>query len=142
MGTSGLTVVLNEDNEPITCISFQSDGHPEGNGVKTAKYADKIIVNGIGNETDNVANGMDCLAAQLIRDIKTRVGGYYIVNPNKISIDYGYIYFVCFYKINKKPYIKFFQTDWDSDKEYPTIESILEDSKPYTINDFLKEFSK
>lgn len=143
MGTSGLTVVLDEDNKPITGIYFQSDGYPEGFGITTAKLINKTIVNGIplNNKSFDIANGMECLAAQLIRDLKQDIGLVYIISPNKISIDFGYIYFVCFDKYDKKPYIKFFQNNWGSDKYYPTVDSILDDSKKYTIDKFLKEFS-
>lgn len=144
MGTSGLTVVLDKDNEPIVCIYFQSDGYPSGYGITTAKCVDKTIINGIplNNKDFNIANGMDCLAAQLIRDLKQDIGLVYLVSPNKFSIDFGYIYFVCFDKYNEKPYIKFFETNWDSNKPYPTVASVLKDAKKYTINNFLKKFSK
>lgn len=56
----------------------------------------KKIINGIGidQNTDEYANGIDCLAAQFIRDFKTGVDNLYIfpVDCKNQNYNYGVIY--------------------------------------------------
>jgi hypothetical protein len=64
---------------------YQYDGYPSGLGADIAKFLQPIdIVNGFspGDESGIVANGMGCLAAQLIAHQKQGVGGVYIVHCN------------------------------------------------------------
>jgi hypothetical protein len=48
------------------------------------------IVNGLGRDDENVANGLGCLAAQLIAEIKDGPGNVSIIGPEE---SYGYIEF-------------------------------------------------
>lgn len=75
MGTRSLTHF--EHNGEILCTVYrQMDGYPEGHGKDLAEFLSGYkIVNGINMEDDRVcpklANGMGCLAAQVIAHFKT-----------------------------------------------------------------------
>ena len=100
MGTRSLTFVYdgsNSDdgtNEPIMCIYRQFDGYPSGHGHELAQFLNsKTIVNGYSEQNSAEANGMGCLAAQLVVQLKHGVGGIYIYAPmtgRDYSQDYEY----------------------------------------------------
>ena len=80
MGTRSLTYVY-EDETPIICMYRQFDGYPSGHGIGLSEFLTKLkIANGIsGNpELFSFANGMGCLAAQMIVWFKKTPGGFYI----------------------------------------------------------------
>jgi hypothetical protein len=86
MGTRSLTYVYDDNNDPVICMYRQFDGYPTGHGSELAHFLLPFkIVNGIsGNvELGKVANGMGCLAAQLVGYFKTYVGGFYLHPPIK-----------------------------------------------------------
>ena len=77
----------------IVSIYNHYDGYPEGLGMKLANYLEGTkIVNGLGKNNEDVFNGLGCLAASLIAELKDGPGNIYIENPeNKHSwIDYEY----------------------------------------------------
>ena len=101
MGTRSLTFVYdgsNSDdgtNEPIMCIYRQFDGYPSGHGHELAQFLNsKKLVNGYTDKLSSTeANGMSCLAAQLVVQLKHGVGGIYIYAPmtgRDYSQDYEY----------------------------------------------------
>jgi hypothetical protein len=80
MGTRSLTYVYVEDT-PIMCMYRQFDGYPSGHGVELAEFLTQIEMgNGISGEPElfSLANGMGCLAAQMIVNFKKSPGGFYI----------------------------------------------------------------
>lgn len=86
MGTRSLTIVRNgfEDKAPrIVTIYSQNDGYPEGVGKELCDFLSKIkIVNGMRGFEANIANGVGCLAAQLVAHLKTEPGGIYLESGN------------------------------------------------------------
>ena len=97
MGTRCLTYVY-EGKTPLMCLYRQFDGYPSGHGAELADFLNKIEVgNGIAGkpEMGTFANGMGCLAAQLIAHFKKSVGGFYI-HPVTDSggVDYEYHVYV------------------------------------------------
>ena len=95
MGTRSLTFVYNdaEKPEPIICMYRQFDGYPSGHGAELAEFLSGFeIVNGYGEVKPKLANGMGCLAAQLIANFKQSVGGFYIyaVTDNDCGQEYEY----------------------------------------------------
>lgn len=89
MGTRSLTFMYEEfDSEvPFVCIYRQFDGYPEGHGVDLANFINsKRLVNGYsGSDTmETTANGIGCLAAQLVMTLKERfgLGGIYLHFPD------------------------------------------------------------
>ena len=81
MGTRSLTFVYDGD-VPVINIYRQYDGYPSGHGHELAQFLDsKNLVNGYGEQNSMEANGMSCLAAQLVVQLKHGVGGIYIYAP-------------------------------------------------------------
>jgi hypothetical protein len=69
-----------EPNKTIVDIYHHWDGYPEGLGVTLASYLDgKKITNGLSDRNDySIFNGMGCLAASLIAELKDGPGDVYI----------------------------------------------------------------
>lgn len=83
MGTRSLTYVHDDSpkQEVLVCIYQQFDGYPDGVGKALAEFLKPFkMVNGISGEAElgQVANGMGCLAAQLVSHLKDKVGGTYL----------------------------------------------------------------
>ena len=96
MGTRSLTYVYSEwdgEKTPIMCMYRQYDGYMEGHGLELAEFlAPFTVVNGLGmNETRQVANGMGCLAAQMVAHFKTEAGQFYLYPP-ELNQDCGQEY--------------------------------------------------
>ena len=59
------------------------DGYPSGHPTQLANWlVNKKIVNGLGLNPINVANGLGCLAAQYIAAFKMEPGDLYVENPD------------------------------------------------------------
>ena len=92
MGTRCLTFVY-DGNVPVINIYRQFDGYPSGHGHELAQFLNsKKLVNGYTDKNSAEANGMGCLAAQLIVQLKHGVGGIYIhpVTSTDCFQDYEY----------------------------------------------------
>jgi len=94
MGTRSLTKVKDFDGKDLVCIYRQYDGYQEGQGFDLKnKLANKNLVNGFSskNQTD-CFNGMGCLAASLVANLKTHIGLFYLVPPDYEDdyIDFNY----------------------------------------------------
>ncbi len=81
MSTHAKVTVFSESNEPLLSFYIQHDGYFDGVGNNLAEFLKHIkITNGISGGNDKTANGMSCLAAQLVVHLKKGVGGLYIVD--------------------------------------------------------------
>lgn len=93
MGTRSTVKIFIEQDEktPVVCIYQQYDGYISGVGHVLAKFLmRKTVINGFNNHTmKDYANGMGCLAAQYIAEIKTEIGGVYIASLDNTQ-DYNY----------------------------------------------------
>ena len=92
MGTRSLTYVV-ENGKRIVCMYRQYDGYPSGHGKELYEFLQPItIVNGLGGDSQNVANGAGCLAAQMVAHFKNGPGGIYLksVTPGDCWQDYEY----------------------------------------------------
>ena len=102
MGTRSLTYVY-DGEEALVCMYRQLDGYPSGHGAELGEFLkDMTIVNGISvGNTKTIANGPDCLAAQMVAHFKKGPGGIYLqsVNTKQDWIDYVYGVHVIDYKI-------------------------------------------
>jgi hypothetical protein len=93
MGTRSMTIVMDE-NQELCRIYRQMDGYPSGHGLDLAKLCTVKMVNGLSGDKA-VANGMGCLAAQIIAGLKDGPGGIYLEpTGGKISDWCEYIYIV------------------------------------------------
>ena len=82
-----------EPYKTIVDIYHHWDGYPEGLGVTLASYLkDKKITNGLSDRNDySVFNGMGCLAASLVAELKEGPGDVYIEPRNSHGwIEYQY----------------------------------------------------
>lgn len=95
MGTRSLTFVYAEQ-DPIINMYRQYDGYPTGHGAELAEFlAQFTMVNGISTrESRKVANGMGCLAAQLVAHFKSEAGGFYLYPTSAVDCGQDYEYHV------------------------------------------------
>lgn len=92
MGTRSLTYVFDTDGSAVVCMYRQFDGYLAGHGKELADFLNGFeIVNGYGSAMPKLANGMGCLAAQLVSHFKVGTGGFYLEVP-KLGNDFGQEY--------------------------------------------------
>lgn len=96
MGTRSLTFVYDEFRDtPIINMYRQYDGYMEGHGQELAAFLNgKRITNGIAGDSANTANGMGCLAAQMVANFKTEVGQFYLYPTTMKDCGQDYEYHV------------------------------------------------
>ena len=96
MGTRSLTVINDEwKNEEICVLYRQYDGYPEGHGIDLLNFLkDMNLVDGIKSfdKEKRTANGMDCLAAQIVSYFKTGVGDFYLHSAGSRDMCEEFIY--------------------------------------------------
>jgi hypothetical protein len=98
MGTRSITRIHSGNKRSPVYATFyrQMDGYFEGHGADLHEFLNGFtVVNGIGSIKGKTANGMGCLAAQIIAHFKNEmgVGGIYMTFPND-SQEYDYDIFV------------------------------------------------
>lgn len=112
MATRSLTAILDSYGNEITTIYNQYDGYPSGYGVDLAEFLSEFIItegitkNSISKKT---ANGMGCLAGQVIAHFKKYVGGIYLYPSNTRGMGTEYLYIVS--PQNSNIMIKFLRYD-------------------------------
>ena len=98
MGTRSLTFVYDENARArVVCMYRQFDGYPSGHGRELATFLGGFdaVVNGMRvGDTRKVANGMGCLAAQLVSNFKVAAGGFYLYPTNTKDAGQEYEYHV------------------------------------------------
>lgn len=95
LSTRSLTTIESEwDGKEIVVICRQMDGYHEGRGRELAEWLKDIcVVNGISYGVDRkLANGMSCLAAQMISHFKTEPGSFYIHPAGSRDLGEEYLY--------------------------------------------------
>lgn len=126
MSTNSLTIIK-EDDEVLVKLYSHYDGYPSDYGKELALFLNNIsLINGLKfNEKRKVANGMGCLAAQIIAHFKIEPGNFYISSSN--SEDFVYtVYYEDILKIkvetmgnilfdgNTKNYLEWVKDDTDT----------------------------
>ena len=103
MGTRSLTKIIEvyqDENKTskqvLTTMYRQMDGYMEGHGAELAEWlAEFTVVNGLGvDEPRKVANGADCLAAQMFAHFKNGPGSIYLYPPGARNCGENYIYYI------------------------------------------------
>ncbi len=94
MGTRSLTFVYDR-SEAVINMYRQFDGYPSGHGIELADFLNSFveITNGYHfDDTRKIANGMGCLAAQLVSNFKVGVGQFYLypINARDCGQEYEY----------------------------------------------------
>ena len=87
MGTRSTIKFYSEwdDKKVLLSVYQQYDGYITGVGHDLARWLlDKKIINGISHQTreEGYANGMGCLAAQFVADMKVGIGGFYLTTED------------------------------------------------------------
>lgn len=102
MGTRSKTFVIEDtekakanDRKGSIAMYRQMDGYPGGHGLDLAEFLNPfIIINGISfdDREKTRANGLDCLAAQMVKHFKVGIGSIYLdASPDVTDLDYYYI---------------------------------------------------
>ncbi len=96
MGTRSLTIFSEDGGFEIGVLYRQMDGYPEGHGMELAKLLAGItMVSGLPIEKpEKLANGMSCLAAQVVAHFKQGPGGFYLCPAGTRKCGEEYTYFV------------------------------------------------
>jgi hypothetical protein len=117
MGTRSITKFIEEGKE-ICVLYRQFDGYPEGHGKELAEFLQNMpIVNGYGDDTIKQANGVGCLAAQVVSHFKTKVGGFYLYPPKTHDIGEEFIYSVSGKPGDCEPTIEIKEAGWGEEKD-------------------------
>ena len=92
MGTRAITIVKDLSGDVVLELYRTSDGYQSCHGEQLRDFLCEIrLVNGFSSDDfDPIANGMGCLAAQLVAKFKTKAGLFYIQKSNTDHIDYKY----------------------------------------------------
>ena len=109
MGTRALTFVYSENDKPLVNLYRQYDGYPTGHGAELAEFLSQFaaITNGIAlGETRRTANGMGCLAAQVVAHFKDSVGGFYIHSVESTDCGQDYEYHVYLGGVGKEIWVR------------------------------------
>jgi hypothetical protein len=122
MGTRSLTFVYNHTRR-VVCMYRQFDGYPSGHGREFAEFLAGFdaVVNGLRvGETRKVANGMGCLAAQLVANFKVSSGGFYLYPTDTSDVGEEYEYHVYADKVVVKDGLgeTLFSESWEDFTEY------------------------
>jgi len=117
MGTRCLTVINDDDLMEEICVIYrQHDGYPSGHGLELYDFLEDFsIVNGIGlGDNKKIANGMSCLAAQLVAHFKKGAGSFYLHQAGTRDIGESYIYVITYDSEKDKIVIKVDDADSDT----------------------------
>jgi hypothetical protein len=127
MGTRSLTFVY-DGKEPMINMYRQYDGYPSGHGSNLAEFLNSFdaIVNGISvGDNRKIANGMGCLAAQLIAHFKIDAGGFYMYPVTAKDCGQEYEYHVYENKVVvKNPTEVIFSGTWREFNEFCSAEEL------------------
>ena len=92
MGTRSLTEIV-DGNGVIATMYRQFDGYLTGHGTELyEKFGNHTLVNGLREKKTNIANGMGCLAAQIVRAFKDAPGNIYLYPPGSRDCGEEYVY--------------------------------------------------
>jgi hypothetical protein len=97
MGTRSLTIfVVEQTGAEIAVLYRQMDGYPSGHGKELADFlVDFVITKGIEvNRHKYSANGIECLAAQIVAYFKHEVGHFYLMRAGTRDVGEEYVYIV------------------------------------------------
>lgn len=95
MGTRALTRIFDDNiptSRPLLTLYRQMDGYPDGHGADLRHICRGVtIVNGMcSDDPIPSANGMGCLAAQIVAALKTERGGHYVTHDCSDWSGYAY----------------------------------------------------
>ena len=86
MSTHSLTKVFDEYNINMLTMYTHYDGYIEGYGIKLLEFLKTkklVALRWLPCRRHNLANGMGCLAAQIVSHFKREPGDYYLYSPKE-----------------------------------------------------------
>jgi len=96
MSTRSLTIFKSDDGQEIVVMYHHYDGYPRGYGKELAEFLEgMVLTSGIPfkNAPEKFANGMNCLAAQVVSHFKKNdIGNIYLWPAGKRDLGEDYIY--------------------------------------------------
>lgn len=107
MGTRSATLFI-DGNQTVCHLYRQYDGYPAGHGVDLARACNVRLCNGFGGEqtAGKWANGISCLAAQVVARLKTGIGNIYLHGLDENPSDWvEYVYVVTSAGLGQPPRI-------------------------------------
>lgn len=114
MGTRSLTVFTDEYNDEVVVMYRQFDGYIEGHGLALAEFLNGMeMVNGLIRDDRRVANGMGCLAAQVVAHFKDAPGGFYLYPAGTRDAGEEYRYEISG-ETGSEPTVKAVSVGWNS----------------------------
>jgi hypothetical protein len=99
--------VVQEDNKDVMVMYRQYDGYPDGHGQELAEFLKGVSIgSGISGDKEmgSFANGLGCLAAQIVAHFKTQAGGFYLYPSGTRDCGEEFTYIVT--AKDGKPWIK------------------------------------
>jgi hypothetical protein len=126
MGTRSLTKFIETykddkgkvKKQTLTTVYRQMDGYPSGMGNDLAKFLSKgKLVNGIGGDQGLVFNGMGCLAAQVIKELKDGPGNIYIYPAKAAGCGEEYTYEVIGDNDTHTLRLKCYEVNWKTGRK-------------------------
>lgn len=128
MGTRSLTFVYS-DNARVMCMYRQFDGYPSGHGRDLSKFLGSFdaVVNGMRiGDTRKIANGMGCLAAQLVANFKVEAGHFYLYPTDTDDAGQEYEYHIHENKvIVKDPTEVIFSGTWEEFETFCYVDATV-----------------
>ena len=146
MATRSLTIVkesLSLSTNELVVIYKQSDGYPEGMGLKLVNFLEGfIIINGIPpNPEPKSANGMHDLAAQLVAALMNGIGEIYLYPSGTRDVWEEFIYYI-YPSTNNTLRIRTVETYHKTDpktSEQVIVEKVIFDGTPSEMKEWLVE---
>lgn len=143
MGTRSLTYVydgpmVNDDlaQPAIVCMYRQYDGYPAGHGQElTAFLSGMKLTNGYstGQKAPQWANGMGCLAGQVVAHFKKDIGGIYLFPP-RAGADCGQEYEYHVYTDNDELRLKIESVGWGGQPNKVLFDGPMADAEAFCKN--------
>ena len=146
MATRSLTIVkesLSLSTNELVVIYKQTDGYPEGMGMKLANFLEGYkIINGIPPNPDpKSANGMHDLAAQLVAALMNGIGEIYLYPSGTRDVWEEFIYYI-YPSTNNTLRIRTVETYHKTDpktSEQVIVEKVIFDGTPSEMKEWLVE---
>lgn len=136
MGTRSLTIVAEKESGKECLVMYrQMDGYPSGHGRELwQKFGRHKLVNGFSSQTSaEYANGMGCLAAQIVAAFKDGIGNFYLYPSRTRNCGEEYIYYLYPNTADESIInLKVIEVGWKSGRK-TLYEGTLEDFAGYLI---------
>jgi len=124
MGTRARINVY-EGDKILVSIYRQMDGYPSGLGEELKAFLSGLkLVNGLSG-VRAVANGMGCLAAQVVAHLKDGAGSIYIRDTGPESHGEQYVYNL--YDVDGRVWITVFEDEWEEEAMVPVYNGFIDE---------------